>query len=353
MPVSVKIPHLKTDTALTICTTVLCPPSGPAPLACTTTAYSGRPPLSTRWITTRWLALFDRSCQPRFKLSPGLRALTAVVGQAPIALRSPASSAYRTAPDSRNARSERRSSSAVRTATTARSPIIASEKITPGRTNPRWSAARDFPIHRYVCTAYLTFLDSASQGDLRRQGIVLKLERAGADADLLQALGSQRESDCSHRGGGRGHGPERIVVGERQPAGARRQQRAGELLVGRRCAHPAPEPPAAARLILGVLYAPERAQGRPDLDSRRVLLCGDGHLDHQIGLAGPGPRALGQPHGSGRASLIDLHHPPFVEPDGVDERAVVRRRLDAPPRAPQRVAGQGRVLGADDAEALN
>src|SRR5881397_2865141 len=137
MPFCENIPHLKTDTALTICSTVLRPPSGPAPLACTTTAYSFRPPLSTRWITVRWLALFGKTCQPRLRLSPGLRAFTAVVGQAPSVLRSPASAAYKAAPDSRNARSERRSSSAVRSATTARSPMIASEKITAGRTNPR------------------------------------------------------------------------------------------------------------------------------------------------------------------------------------------------------------------------
>src|SRR2546425_901538 len=183
MPFSVKRPHLKTDTALTICMSVLCPPSGPAPLACTTTAYSGRPPLSTRWITTRWLALFDKSCQPRFKLSPGLRAFTAVFGPAPGGVRSPPPPAHRPAPHS----------------------------------------------------------------------------------------GQHRQPDRSHRGGGRGHRPERIEVRERQSADGRRKQWACEPIIGRCCAHPAPEPPAAARLKLGMLHAPERAHGRPDIDARRIL----------------------------------------------------------------------------------
>src|SRR6266536_1324035 len=103
VPVTVA-PYFETVPTATTWVSVLCPPSGPPPRPSTTTAYTWRPPLSTRWITVRWLALLGRGWRPRFRLSPGLRACTGLVGQAPSVLRSPASAAYRATADSRKAR---------------------------------------------------------------------------------------------------------------------------------------------------------------------------------------------------------------------------------------------------------
>src|SRR6266699_1120439 len=104
-----------------------------------------------RWAVHGYMSIgSSRVADQRGFVLPGVMFSLAMMGLLAVV-------AVRTADDERRSERALRESGAVRTATTARSPIIASEKITPGRTNPRWSAARDFPIHRYVCTAYLTF----------------------------------------------------------------------------------------------------------------------------------------------------------------------------------------------------
>src|SRR6476619_2161236 len=111
------------------------PAVGSVRLPCTTTAYSCRPPLSTRCITARYAALLGIDFQPRSRLSPGLSA-EAPAGHAPYVCRKPASAAYIASVDSRLARDVRRSSVAVLRATTATTLMIVTAKITVGRMNP-------------------------------------------------------------------------------------------------------------------------------------------------------------------------------------------------------------------------
>src|SRR5688572_33500066 len=83
---------------------------------------------------------------PRARLSPGVKAAAAAVGQLPSVDRIPASAAYSASVDSREARAERRSSSDVAKATTTTRLMMAIEKITAINTKPSL-----FPVDGLIC----------------------------------------------------------------------------------------------------------------------------------------------------------------------------------------------------------